>query len=226
MIGGLGPESTVDYYNRIIALYRERKGDGSYPQFLINSIDLEKGRAFIEKKQLPALAKFLIEEVEKLAKAGADFGVLAANTPHLVFDEVAAESSIPLISMVEAACADVQASGLRRLALFGTRYTMQADFYAKVFSKQNIELITPHNDEQDYIHDKYFNELIFGKFRPETHAGLLAIVDRMKKEEQVEALLLAGTELTLILREPDYNGLPFIDTAKIHCQAIVAEMLS
>ena len=226
IIGGLGPESTIDYYQKIIALYRERVRDGSYPQFLINSIDLEKGRAFIEKDQLPALVKFLVEEIEKLAKAGANFGLMAANTPHLVFDEVASESSIPLISIVEATCAEVKTRNLTRLALFGTRYTMQSDFYAKVFSQENIELIAPEPADQDYIHEKYFGELVLGQFLPDTRAGLLAIIDRMKMQHGIGALLLAGTELALILRESEHSGVSFIDTAQIHCQAAVNEMLS
>ena len=225
MIGGVGPESTIDYYSRIIALYRERKRDGSYPQFLINSIDLEKGRAFIERNDLSALTKFLVEEIEKLSKAGADFGLIAANTPHLVFDEVAGESPIPLISIVEATCAEAKARNMRRLGLFGTRYTMQADFYQKVFSKQNIDLIAPEPADQDYIHQKYFDELVVGKFLPETRAGLLAIVDRMKRTANIEGVILAGTELPLILREPDHNGVPFLDTTRIHCEAAVDEML-
>lgn len=226
MIGGVGPESTIDYYSRIIALYRERKRDGSYPQFLINSIDLEKGRAFIERNELAALAKFLVEEIEKLAKAGADFALIAANTPHLVFDEVAGASPIPLISIVEATCAEAKAGNMKRLGLFGTRYTMQADFFPKVFSKQNIELIAPEPADQDYIHQKYFDELVVGKFLPKTRAGLLAIVDRMQGAANIDGVILAGTELPLILREADHNGVPFLDTTRIHCEAAVEEMLS
>ncbi len=225
MLAGMGPESTVDYYNRIIALYRERKPDGSYPQFVINSVDLEEGRAFIEGGDLAGLTKFLLAGIEKLARAGCDFGLMAANTPHLAFDEVARASPIPLISIVEATCTEVKKRGLKRLCLFGTRYTMQADFYPKVFVRESIQLIPPPADDQDYIHKKYFGELVPGKFLPETHAGLLAIVDRMRAKIDIDGVLLAGTELTLILREPEHNGIPFIDTAAIHCQAAVAQML-
>jgi aspartate racemase len=226
MLAGMGPESTVDYYNRIIALYRTRKPDGSYPQFLINSVDLEKGRGFIERTDLAGLTTFLVEGIEKLAQAGADFGLMAANTPHLVFDDVARQSPIPLISIVEATCAEVKKRGLKRLCLFGTRYTMQSDFYPKVFARENIELIPPVLSDQDYIHQKYFDELVPGKFLPETRAGLLAIVDRMRATAAIDGVLLAGTELTLILRESEHDGIPLIDTAAIHCQAAVAEMLS
>jgi aspartate racemase len=226
MIGGVGPESTIDYYQRIIALYRERNPDGSYPALIINSVNLEKGRAMVEAKDWPGLTRYLVEEIAKLAKAGADFGLIAANTPHIVFDDVARESAIPLISIVEATCVVAKATGSKRLGLFGTRYTMQANFFPRVFSRAAIELVTPEPKDQDYIHGKYFDELVHGTFLPETHAGLLAIVDRMKSRVAIDGVILAGTELPLILREPVHNGIPFLDTTKIHVEAAVSEILS
>ena len=155
IIGGLGPESTIDYYGRIIALYRERTGDGSYPQFIINSINMKKGLDFMDANNLAGMAEYLLEEIGKLAQAGATFGLISANTPHIVFDEIASKSPIPLISIVEATCAAAKARKLKRLALFGTRYTMQATFYPKVFSREGIELLVPDPNDQNYIHDKY-----------------------------------------------------------------------
>jgi aspartate racemase len=226
IIGGLGPESTIDYYGRIIALYRERTRDGSYPQFIINSIDMKKGLDFMEANNLTGMTDYLLEEIGKLARAGATFGLISANTPHIVFDEVASGSPIPLISIVEATCAASKGRKLRRLALFGTRYTMQATFYPKVFSREGIELFVPDPEDQTYIHDKYLNELVSGKFLQETRAGLLAIVDRMKESSAIDGVILAGTELPLILRDSEHNGIPFLDTTEIHCEAAVTEMLS
>src|SRR6266850_5053025 len=143
IIGGLGPESTIDYYGKIIALYRERTGDGSYPQFIINSINMKKGLDFMETNNLAGMADYLLEELGKLAQAGATFGLISANTPHIVFDEVASKSPIPLISIVEATCAVAKARKLKRLALFGTHYTMQAPFYQKVFSREGIGVLMP-----------------------------------------------------------------------------------
>src|SRR5215469_2243818 len=171
IIGGLGPESTIDYYGRIIALYRERTGDGNYPQFVINSINLKKGLDFMDANNLTGMADYLVEEIGKLAQAGATFGLISANTPHIVFDEVASKSPIPLISLVEATCAAAKERKLKRLALFGTRYTMQGTFYSKVFSRDGIELLVPGPEDQDYIHHKYMNELVPGNFLPETRAG-------------------------------------------------------
>jgi len=225
MIGGVGPESTVDYYKNIIAMYRERKPDGRYPQFVINSIDLQKGIDFLEANDLAGMTKFLLSEIEKLPRAGAEFGIIAANTPHIVFDEVAAKSPIPFISIVEASCAYVRSHGLKRLALFGTRYTMRADFYQKVFKREEIDLVVPEAKDQDYIHEKYFAELVPGIFLPETRENLLVIVDRMKAKIDIEGVLLAGTELALILRGESHNGVTLLDTGKIHCQAAVNEML-
>jgi len=226
MVGGLGPESTIDYYQKIIALYRERNGDGSYPEFMINSINLTKGLNFMEVNDLAGMADFLLEAIRKLARAGADFGLISANTPHIVFDDVAPKSPIPLISIVEATCAAAKARNLKRLALFGTRYTMQANFYPNVFSREAIVLLVPEREAQDYLHEKYFSELVPGKFLPETRAGLLAIVDRMKAKSDIDGVILAGTELPLILRDPDHNGIPFLNTTKIHCEAAVDKMLS
>src|SRR4029453_8060359 len=158
IIGGLGPESTIDYYGRIIALYRERTGDGSYPQFVINSINMKKGLDFMEANDLAGMADYLIGEIGKLAQAGAAFGLISANTPHIVFHDIASRSPIPLISIVEATCAEAKARKLEKLALFGTRYTMQATFYPKVFSREGIELLLPGPEDQTYIHDKYLNE--------------------------------------------------------------------
>ena len=226
MIGGLGPESTIDYYQRIIALYRERTRNGSYPEFIVASVNLRKGLDFMDANDLAGMADYLLQGISKLARAGADFGLISANTPHIVFDDVASKSPIPLISIVEATCAAAKTRNLKRLALFGTRYTMKATFYPKVFAREGIELLVPEPNDRDYIHDKYMNELVPGKFLAETRSGLLAIVDRMKAKSDIEGVILAGTELPLILRDPAHNRIPFLNTTKIHVEAAVTEMLS
>ncbi|PYL95718.1 MAG: aspartate racemase [Verrucomicrobia bacterium] len=226
MIGGVGPESTIDYYKNIIALYRERQRDGSYPQFVINSIDLKKGLDFMYAGKLDSMAGFLLREIEKLPRAGVDFGIIAANTPHTVFDDIASKSPIPLISIVETTCAAAKVRSLKKLALFGTKFTMQSDFYQKVFKREGIDLVVPESKDQDYIHEKYFSELVPGNFLPETRAGLLAIVDRMKAKIDLDGVILAGTELPLILRGESHNGIALLDTGKIHCQAAVDAMFS
>jgi aspartate racemase len=228
IIGGLGPESTVEYYRSIIALYRERMPDGSYPSFVINSINLTRALDLVTAGELAALADYLTGEIEKLARAGADFAALSANTPHIVFEDLRRRSPVPLLSIVEATRDAAKGSGLGRLALFGTRFTMRAGFYQQAFSREGLTLVLPDEAEQEYIHEKYMGELVKGIFLPETRGRLLAIAGRLKDRENVQGLILGGTELPLTLRERDAKeaGLPFLDTTQIHVKAIVTQMLS
>jgi aspartate racemase len=226
IIGGIGPESTVDYYQTIVGLYRARKADDSYPALLINSVDMSRLRRAFEAGDLGDIVDYLLPELQRLQRAGADFGLLAANTPHLVFDDLERQSSLPLISIVAVTCDAAKARGLKRLALFGTRFTMTAPLYPEVFSRQEIAIVVPDAADQDYIHEKYLGELVNGIFLPETRAGLLAIVDRMAEQSGIDGVILGGTELPLILREPAHSGVPFLNTTRIHCEAAIERMFS
>jgi aspartate racemase len=225
IVGGIGPESTIEYYRFIIARYREQQTDGSYPSIIINSIDLTKVLTWAAANELEALSDFLVGEIERLARAGADFGALASNTPHLVFDELRRRSPIPLISIVEATAGAAQTLGLKRVGLFGTGFTMKANFYPDIFARAGMTIIVPAEAEQGYIHEKYMTDLVNGIILPETRERLLAIVDQMKARDEIDGLILGGTELPLILRDAEHNGIPFLDTTKIHVERIVAELV-
>jgi aspartate racemase len=226
IIGGIAPESTIVYYRLLIASYRQKQPDGNYPPIIINSINLKKMLDLIEANALADVINYLLRELKKLAHAGADFGLLASNTPHIVFDDLRRQSPIPLLSIVEAACAEAKALGLWRVGLFGTRFTMQGQFYPEVFARDGITLVTPSNDEQDYIHGIYMRELINGIFLPETCGRLLQIAERMKNEERIHGLILGGTELPLILRDETYNKIPLLNTTRIHIEQAVTQLLS
>ncbi|HEX8139504.1 MAG TPA: amino acid racemase [Pyrinomonadaceae bacterium] len=225
IIGGIGPESTVEYYRLIMTSYREQRRDGSAPPIIINSIDMKKMLDFIAANELPEVIEYLVGEVRRLARAGADVGLLAANTPHVVFEEISSQSPIPLVSIVEATCAEAKALGLKRLGLFGTRFTMQGHFYPDVFSREGIALVAPSEDEQRFIHDKYMNELVRGIFLPETRERLLKVASRLREQEGIEGLILGGTELPLILQGETAAGVPLLDTTRIHVKAVVAQLL-
>jgi aspartate racemase len=221
MIGGIGPESTIDYYRRLLEGAQKRNPGGPALQIVINSIDLQKGLNLLEHNQLNELTEYIAPEVVRLQSAGAEFGFLAANSPHIVFGDIARRSPIPLVSIVEATCAEAKARGFKKLGLFGTRFTMHGRFYPDVFTREGLQLTVPTANEQDYIHDKYINELIPGKFLPETRDGLLAIATRIKKENGIQALVLGGTELPLILTDSSLLGVPFLDTTQTHVDAIL-----
>jgi aspartate racemase len=216
IVGGIAPESTIDYYRRIIALYRERTRDGSYPPMVITSIDMKRMLDLISARKLPEVTEYLLNEIVRLAKAGADIGIFASNTPHLVFDDIRERSPIPLVSIVEAACDAAKALGIGRVGLFGTRFTMQARFYPEAFAKVGISVVVPTAVEQDYIHDRYMSELVQGIYRAETREQLVKIVDRLKERENIEGLILGGTELPLLLREGDETDIPLLNTTELH----------
>lgn len=225
IIGGIGPESTIEYYRLLIAGYRERQTDGSYPTIIINSIDLSKLLGLVTANELSEVADYLVAEVGKLSRAGADFGALAANTPHIVFDEIRRRSSLPLISIVEVTCDAAQARAMKRVGLFGTRFTMQGNFYPEIFARAGLEIVAPTAVEQAYIHEKYMSDLVNGIILPETRDRLLGIVDQMKERDGIEGMILGGTELPLILRDEEHNGVAFLDTTKIHVERIVTELI-
>jgi aspartate racemase len=224
LIGGTGPESTIEYYRLLVAKYREQ-ADGHSPPLIINSIDLKQMVDWMTAGELSKVADALVVEIEKLRKAGADLAALTANTPHIVFDELQERSSLPLISIVEAACDEVRSRGLNTVGLFGTRFTMQAPFYPAVFSRSGLNLVLPNAEEQDYIHEIYLGQLLKDVFLPETRARLLEIVDEMKRRDNVEGVILGGTELPLLLRAEEHNGLPLLDTTRIHVDRLITEML-
>jgi aspartate racemase len=221
IIGGIGPESTVEYYRAIIAAYAERFGPGTSPSVVINSIDVNRLLAMMGTGDREGVADYLVVEIGRLARAGAGAGLIAANTPHIVFDQVQARSPIPLISIVDATCAAVQRAGFTRAGLLGTRFTMAGQFYQDTFGAAGIALVVPAGDEQLYIHDKYTTELLCNVFLPETRAGLMQIVERMKERDRIDAVILGGTELPLILRESEAAGVPLFDTTRIHAHAAV-----
>jgi aspartate racemase len=225
IIGGIAPESTVEYYRGLVSAYRERVRDGSYPSIVIDSIDLKKMLDLAGTSQ-EELTQYLLAELRRLADAGASVALLASNTPHLVFDELRRRSPIPLVSIVEAACAEAKALGLGRVGLFGTRFTMQGRFYPDVFSREGIALVLPSPEDQAFIHDRYMGELVHGVFRPETRDGLLAVVDRLVATERIEGLILGGTELPLILRDPAGRSIPFLDTTRLHVAAAMKQLLA
>ena len=226
IIGGLGPESTVDYYQALLRTWRERRPDGSAPAIVITSIDLQRMVGLVTAGRLADMTEYLLGECRRLAAAGADFGLISANTPHVVFDDLAPRSPLPLISIVETTRDAARARGLRRLALLGTRFTMQGRFYPGAFERAGMVIVTPRPDEQAFIHDTYMGELVNGVFRDEARQRFHAIVRRLRADELVDGVILGGTELPLLLRDPVEAGIPLLDTTRLHVERAVEEMLT
>jgi len=226
MIGGLGPESTIDYYRTILARFRALKPGHGNPHIIISSLDVDRGIAMLDNGRTDELADYLVSGVQSLERAGANFAFIAANTPHLVFDQVQRRSGIPLLSIVRATTDHARALGLRKVGLFGTGFTMRASFYPQGFENAGIEMVRPKELEQELIHRKYIGELLKNQFLPQSRTEILRIALRMKEEDGIEALVLAGTELPLLLRDSGNIDLQFLDTTLIHVEAVVKELLN
>jgi aspartate racemase len=236
IVGGIGPESTIEYYRFILDGFRARMpempspkqlraGAQSVPHIIIDSIDVNRGLAMLDADDLGALADYVSESVERLTRAGAEIALIAANTPHIVFDEVQARATIPMISLVEATRDRAVALGFRKLALLGTGFTMRGRFYPDVFGRADMELVTPSEEEKEFIHRAYIGELLKNVFLPETRDRITGCINRMREEDGIQAVILAGTELPLLLRGAEPEGLPFLDTTLIHVEAAVEAVL-
>ena len=226
IIGGIAPASTIEYYRMLIAGYQARRTDGSLPPVIINSIDLQTMLGLIGADALDEVTVYLSGEVEKLARAGADVALFASNTPHIVFDGLQRLSRIPLISIVDSAFVAARSLGLTRVGLLGTRFTMQGPAYARVFTRGGIALVVPDEPDLTYVHDKYMGELVKADFRPETRAGLLAVIDRLRTRQGIDGVILGGTELPLILHDVGDIGIPVLDSGRLHVDAALDRMLA
>jgi len=220
MIGGVGPESTVDYYQRIIKLYRLKVKDNSYPNIIINSIDMTAMLKMLADMDWDSLVGMLTDAINSLYKAGADFGFISSNTPHIVFEQVQKASPIPLISIVETTRRNTENLGLKKVGLMGTLFTMQSNFYQTEFDRSGISLEVPTGQEQQYIHQKLMAEIEQGIFLDSTREELLKIVKRMIVQDSIDGVVLGCTELPLILTKDEF-GIPFLNTTKIHVDSIL-----
>jgi aspartate racemase len=225
IIGGTGPEATVDYYQSIISKYQEKTGKKEdLPEFLINSINMYKIFDLLEKKKTEELADYLALSVLALEKGGADFAVLSANTAHIVFDDVQQKVDIPLISIVEESVRTAEKMKLKKLGLLGTKFTMENDFFQKAFAARQKEIVVPTQQEQDFIHQKIVDELEKGIVKEETKKAFLEIVSRMTEQGGIEGVILGCTELPMLIK-PEDSAIPQLNTTEIHVDAIVEAML-
>jgi aspartate racemase len=222
IVGGLGPESTIDYYRRILETW------GSYdpstaPSIVIDSLDVQRALRLVESDR-PAFLEYLLASVRRLAGAGVDFAAITANTPHIVFDDIAARSPVPLVSIVEVCAKEAQRRGLRRLALLGTRFTMEGTFYSAVCARHGIAVISPNDADRAWVHQRYVGELLKDEFREDTRREFVSLVSRLRSEEFIDGVILGGTELPLLLSTPVIADVPALDTTALHVAAIVERL--
>ncbi|WP_129731124.1 aspartate/glutamate racemase family protein [Ectobacillus funiculus] len=221
IIGGTGPESTVDYYKSIISKFQEKIGSKEdLPELFINSINMYKMFNLLMNRQTKELIYYLTDAVQKLESVGVDFVVFTGNTPHIVFERVQEKVQVPMISAVEETYLKAQEWNLEKVGLIGTKFTMENDFFKKPFISHNIEIVVPNQSEQEYIHRKIVEELENGIVNNETKRGFLNIIEQMTDRDGIQAIILGCTELPMLIKNEDLN-IHSLNTAEIHINKIV-----
>lgn len=220
ILGGLSPESTQLYYSEIVKKYLARS-EGQFPEIIIYSVNLMECKAYLDNNKPDALVKVLSNAVDSLVMAGADFVVMASNTPHIVFDQVNQAAKVPMISIVkESAKYADKVSSSKKVGLLGTGFTMKATFFAEEYEKHGLNLFVPNESEQNYIHEKIFSELTSGIVKKETRHKFFDITKSLIDKYNIDSLVLGCTELPLIF-DNEYPGIQYVDTAEIHISSIV-----
>lgn len=225
LIGGFGPQSTVPYYMNIVYGVRERTSPDFFPNLTIESLNVFHVLRLIEENRLDELTEYLLNGLRALKAAGAEVGALTANTAHIVFDRLAELSPIPLISIIDATCAEAKRRGFSRLALLGTRFTMEGEFFKAPFVREGIGIVVPNDSERDYIQHTIVSELELGIVKPETLARYQDIISRLRDEDAADAVILGCTELPLLLNDSN-SPLPVLDTVRIHTSALITAALT
>jgi len=225
IVGGTGPESTVDYYRSLIATWRHRRPDGSYPRVIINSVEAGRLIRNLGNGDFAAVGRDLGAAVGELAAAGCERALLASNGSHLAFDRIDPPPPVPLIHIVDVTREAAIAGGHRHMGLLGAKFVMASSLYRDRFAPLGLDVVAPNAEEQELVHGIYIGELLEGVIRPESRDALVAVIETMRDRDGIDGLILGGTELALILTEPTYAGVAILNTAQIHVDAAIDWLL-
>ena len=220
MIGGMSWESTLEYYRIVNQEVKARLGGLHSAKCLLYSVDFEEIEALQRRNQWPKAAGVLSRAAQGLEKGGADFILICTNTMHKVAEEVEQSVSIPLLNIADATAEKIIAAGMQKIALLGTRFTMEEDFYkGRLVNAFGLEVLVPNNAEMDVIHRVIYQELCLGKIDNNSRQKYLDVIDRLVGEG-AEGVILGCTEIGLLVRQED-TRVPLFDTTEIHARAAV-----
>jgi aspartate racemase len=219
LIGGLGVGATIHYYKELV---KEHGARGRVPDLLMVHADVNRVLRDAAAGDTRQLAAYLAELLERLSSAGARVAAIPAVTPHICIAELVEISPIPLVSLPAAILREIQIRQLKRVALFGTRFTMETRMFGQL---AGVEVVVPRADEVDLIHEAYVQIVNAGCGTEEQYQGLGAIAHALCEREGVEAVVLAGTELSLIFNETN-TDFPHINGARVHLAAIMRDLFA
>ncbi len=213
LIGGLGVGAAVHYYQRLAKLHEER---GVSMDLVMAHAEVTRVMAYVQGGDRAGLTDYLLGFVRRLQAAGAEFAIVPAVTPHFCIRELMAASPIPVFNIFEPLREELTVRGIGRVALFGTRFVMESRLYGMV---DGVEIVTPRAEEVDYIHETYVELALRGEGSAEQYRGLTELAQRLCERDGVQAIVLAGTDLTLLFNEEN-TRFPYVDCAALHLRAI------
>ena len=170
ILGGMSPESTVEYYQYITRTYSERYGDYGHPEILIYSVSFQPYVDWPNAERWDLVAQGLVEAARRLEAAGAEFIVIATNTMHLVFDEVEDSVAVPMLSLLDAVADAILEMGIGTVGLLGTKFTMEKPFYRDALAAKGIKVLVPEKADREYVNRVIYDELAAGQIRDESRA--------------------------------------------------------
>jgi aspartate racemase len=223
IIGGMSPESTIEYYRYITRTYTARFGDYGYPEILIDSVSFQPYVDWPKTDRWDLIAEGLSDTAKRLELAGADFLIIATNTMHLVIDDVRKNVQIPMISIMDVVGEAIHKENLKKVGLLGTRFTMEKTFYQDTLKRMGIDVITPELDDRIYINDVIYDELVGGLIRPESQKGYHKIIRKLV-DRGAEGIVLGCTEIPLLVNPESVcqfmgRSIPLFDTTILHAEA-------
>ena len=216
LIGGMSWESTVTYYQTINTVIKEKLGGLHSSKCLLYSVDFQEIEECQSTGDWEKSADILCDIAKRLEAAGADFIIICTNTMHKVADKVSEAISIPLLHVAEATAQELRDRGIKKVALLGTKYTMEQDFYKSILIENDITVIIPDKDDRVIINDVIYNELCLGIISEKSKLALLAILDKLTNSG-AQGVILGCTEIGLLIQQGDTPA-PLFDTALIHAK--------
>ncbi|WP_430515255.1 aspartate/glutamate racemase family protein [Pyrococcus woesei] len=216
LIGGMTPESTCYYYRKYIEISRKKFRKYEYPELLIYSINFRD--FFMNPEGWEGRKRILINAAKALERAGAELIALTANTPHIVFDDIQKEISVPMVSIIDAVAEEILSHGLKKVLLLGTKTTMSSGFYVNALKNKGLEVVVPNEEEQEELNRIIFEELAFENLK--SKRWIIDLIERYAKEEGVEGVILGCTELPLAVKRGDVS-IEVFDSAEIHIKKLI-----
>lgn len=219
LVGGIGPASTVEYYLGLIEKCRKEQGEDTYPEIVIDSVNMVKHDATLKECNYDSLCDYLLLSISNLKAAGAEIAAITANSEHIIWDMACGHFQLPVISIVDATVKEIKRMEYKRVLVFGTTFTLYSGLYKNALESNGITAIIPSNRDISIIGDLIYPNLENGIVIPGDKRKLITLAEKYIAEEKADAMILGCTELPLAIRQEDI-GIPILNTTEIHINEI------